>query len=140
MRAFQSPFSKNWLFHNKTHNVRLFATASSAVTSQKLIKSTSLELQYQTGESAPFRIVRTKSNLYPVYTDYRNARSSKRTIVRKIEGDYTVCSLDSFHAILFSVVVVVFFVHVQALAQEVSTLVGGEAVVIRPGMLLLGLE
>jgi hypothetical protein len=26
-----------------------------------------------------------------VYTDYHNARSSKRTIVRKIEGDYAVC-------------------------------------------------
>lgn len=91
MRAFQSPFLKQSLFQTQLRSVRSFSTPSASPTSVKLIKSTQSELTYQTGENAPFRVVRTKNNLYPVYTDYRNARSSKRTIIRKIEGDYAVC-------------------------------------------------
>jgi hypothetical protein len=100
MRALQSPFSKKSLLLKHHANLRLFAsaaTASSSSTSNtnpvsvKLIRSSQTELQYKSGETAPFRVVRTKNNLYPVYTDYHNARSSKRTIVRKIEGDYAVC-------------------------------------------------
>mmetsp|Transcript_29855 Transcript_29855/g.41986 ORF Transcript_29855/g.41986 Transcript_29855/m.41986 type:complete len:131 (+) Transcript_29855:128-520(+) len=35
----------------------------------------------------PFWIERTKSNRYPVYTDFRNARGRKLTVVRKYRGD-----------------------------------------------------
>jgi len=38
----------------------------------------------------PFFIKRSKYNNLPVYTDYKNARSRKITIIRKIKGDLKV--------------------------------------------------
>ena len=38
----------------------------------------------------PFRVIRSKNNNLPVYSDYRHGRTKVYTIVRKLEGDLLV--------------------------------------------------
>lgn len=38
-------------------------------------------------DALPFRVLRTKSGRLPIYTDYKNGRTKKITILRKFSGD-----------------------------------------------------
>jgi hypothetical protein len=41
-------------------------------------------------DSLPFRVLRTKSGRLPIYSDYKNGRTKKITILRKFSGDRKV--------------------------------------------------
>lgn len=41
-------------------------------------------------DALPFRVLRTKSGRLPIYTDYKNGRTKKITILRKFSGDRKV--------------------------------------------------
>lgn len=43
-------------------------------------------------DALPFRVLRTKSGRLPIYTDYKNGRTKKITILRKFSGDRKVNS------------------------------------------------
>eukprot|EP01120_Amphizonella_sp_Union-15-10_P016833 TRINITY_DN9118_c0_g1_i2.p1 TRINITY_DN9118_c0_g1~~TRINITY_DN9118_c0_g1_i2.p1 ORF type:complete len:156 (+),score=23.63 TRINITY_DN9118_c0_g1_i2:39-506(+) len=60
-------------------------------------------------EHLPFKVYRTRNKQLPVYSDFRKSGASRLTILRKYGGD------------------------VNELKQELSRLLGGAEVIVRPG-------
>merc|ERR1712216_410236 len=78
---------------------------------QRVFRSADFSTDSAPSADAAWTVSRTKSGQLPVYSDFRNGRSKRTTILRRIRGDVTI------------------------LEKELSRVCGGEAVARKMGRL-----